>query len=264
VSVSSAYPEAWSHNWVDVSGPDSDVLIILIHGSLDRSAGMARLSRLTSKTHQTIRFDRRGYGRHQQHNGPFTVAGNRDDVVALVGNRTAVLVGHSYGGNVALAAAEQLGRQVVGVSTYETPLSWLEWWPRDSAGGAALTVSPEIAAETFMIRMIGEKRWAELPERTKEQRRREGRALTGELGQLRQVAPWNADKISCPVLCGRGTKGAAHHLEASGYLARLFAHGKERIIEGAGHGAPISHPQEFYDLLIQPHLAGSGTLTVMS
>lgn len=260
----SAYPEAWGHPWVDISGPNSELLVVFIHGSLDRSAGMARLSRLTSKTHQTIRFDRRGYGRHQQHDGPFTVAGNAQDVVELVGNRRVVLIGHSYGGNVALSVAEQLGTQVVGVSTYETPLSWLEWWPRDSAGGAALTVSPEIAAETFMIRMIGEKRWTELPDRTKEQRRLEGGALTGELGHLREHTPWNADKISCPVLCGRGTRGAPHHLRASGHLAQLFAHGTERIIDGAGHGAPISHPQDFFDLLIQPHLVGNGTFTVTS
>ncbi len=260
----SAYPEAWAQSWVDISGPETEVLVVLIHGSLDRSAGMARLSRLTSKTHQTIRFDRRGYGRHQEHDGPFTVAGNANDVVELVGTRRAVLIGHSYGGNVALSAAEQLGTQVVGVSTYETPLSWLEWWPRDSAGGAALTVSPELAAETFMIRMIGEKRWGELPDRTKEQRRSEGQALTGELGHLRQHTPWNADNISCPVLCGRGTRGAPHHLRASGHLAQLFANGAERIIEGAGHGAPISHPQDFFDLLIQPHLAGNGTFTVTS
>ena len=225
---------------------------------------MARLSRLTSKTHQTIRFDRRGYGRHLEHEGPFTVAGNTDDVVELVGNRPAVLIGHSYGGNIALSAAEKLGRQVLGVSTYETPLSWMDWWPRDSAGGAALTVPSELAAETFMIRMIGERRWAELPERTRDQRRSEGRALTSELGHLRQAPPWNSENILCPVLCGRGTKGAPHHLRASSQLAHMFAVGNERVIDGAGHGAPISHPQEFYEALIRPHLAGNGTLTVTS
>ena len=88
---------------------------------------MARLSRLTARTHQTIRFDRRGYGRNVDHDGPFTVAGNADDVAEIVGSRPAILIGHSFGGNVALATAERLGANVVGVSTYETPLSWLEW-----------------------------------------------------------------------------------------------------------------------------------------
>lgn len=262
--MSSAYPGTLKHAWVDVSGPDSNVLVVLIHGSLDRSAGMARLARLTSKTHQTIRFDRRGYGRHADHNGPFTASGNTDDVIQLVGGRSVVLIGHSYGGNIALSAAEKLGQQVVGVSTFETPMSWLEWWPKDSAGGAALAAESKQAAETFMIRMIGEKRWNDLPERTRQQRRDEGRALTGELGDLRLKAPWNANNIACPVLCGRGTKGAPHHIEAPKRLAEMFSHGEEVVIEGAGHGAPISHPQEFFNLLILPHLVGSGTLTVIS
>ena len=247
-----------------MSGPNSDVLIVLIHGTLDRSAGMARLSRLSSKSHRTIRFDRRGYGRHTEHSGPFTVEGNARDVVDLLAGHQAVLVCHSFGGNVALRVAELLGSQIVGVSTYETPLSWCDWWPQDSAGGTALNFPPEQAAESFMIRMIGEKRWMELPEATRQQRRREGVALTGELGHLREAAPWTGSKIECPVLCGRGTKAAPHHVSASKELSLMVRHGTERIIEGAGHGAPISHPKEFFELLIHPHLEGSGTFTVTS
>lgn len=264
MSAASPHPERWNHRWIDVSGPDSDVLVVLIHGTLDRSAGMARLSRLTSRTHQTIRFDRRGYGRNVDHPGPFTVEENVNDVVAIVGNRPVVLIGHSFGGNVALGAAEQLGKQVVGVSTYETPLSWCEWWPRDTAGGTALAVDSADAAETFMIRMIGQKRWDNLPVGTQNQRRREGRALTGELGDLRKTAPWHGEKILCPVLCGRGTRGAPHHVKAAGVLADMVVRGRECVIEEAGHGAPISHPQAFFDLLIEPHLEGSGTFTVTS
>lgn len=251
-----SYP-SHSERWIDVSGPESEVLVVLIHGSLDRSAGMARLSRLSSRTHRTIRFDRRGYGRHLDHPGPFSVSANADDVVSLVGHSPAILIGHSFGGNVALAVAERLGTQILGVSTYETPLSWFDWWPRDSAGGEALRVDPQDAAETFMIRMIGEKRWNDLPEATRQQRRSEGRALTGELGDLRKSAPWDADKIASRVLCGRGTKAAPHHAMAAGRLASILKNAEEVILEGAGHGAPISHPQEFFDFLIAPHFGGT-------
>lgn len=248
-----SHSDRWSEGWIDVSGPESDVLVVLIHGSLDRSAGMARLSRLSSRTHRTIRFDRRGYGRHHDHPGPFSVSANADDVVSLVGDCRAILIGHSFGGNVALAVAERMGKQIVGVSTYETPLSWCDWWPRDSAGGEALRANPQDAAETFMIRMIGQKRWNDLPEATRQQRRREGRALTGELGDLRKRAPWDPEAVTCRVLCGRGTKAAPHHARASGHLASMLMNTEEVIIEGAGHGAPISHAQEFYDRLITPH-----------
>jgi len=189
-------------------------VVVFIHGSLDRSAGMSRLSRLAAVTHTTLRYDRRGYGRQRQHGGPFTVAGNVDDLEEILQGRTAVLVGHSYGGNIALAAAERLGEQIVGVSTYETPLAWSEWWPQNSAGGTALTLSdPSEAAEAFMIRMIGEGRW--------------------------------------------------NHIDGTPRLAAMVK-GDVVVIANAGHGAPISHPREFHQLLVQPHLVGNGTLMVTS
>ena len=225
---------------------------------------MARLARLVQETHRVIRFDRRGYGAHCEHGGPFTVAGNADDVISLMSGRRSVLVGHSFGGNIALAVAAKVPELVVGVSTYETPLSWFEWWPKDSAGGTALTASAEDAAETFLVRMIGRERWDNLPEKTKAQRRREGRALRDELNDLRSGPPWEAGKITSPVLCGRGTKAMKHHLEGASRLAEILPTGSLVSLEGAGHGAPVSHPDDFHARLIAPHLEGMGTFTVTS
>ncbi len=246
------------------SGPDSDILVVLIHGSLDRAAGMARIGRLVQVTHRTIRFDRRGYGSHVDHPGPFTVAGNADDVISMMDGRRSVLIGHSYGGNIALSVAARVPDLVVGVSTYETPMSWLEWWPKDSAGGTALNASPGDAAETFLVRMIGRERWDQLPEKTKSQRRQEGRALREELLDLRSAAPWNPEDITARVLCGRGTRGMEHHLVGAPRLADMLPNATLVSIDGAGHGAPVSHPGEFHARLIAPHLEGSGTFTLMS
>lgn len=250
--------------WADESGPDTELLVVFVHGSLDRSAGMARLARLSARTHRTLRYDRRGYGRRSGHDGPFTVAANAEDLVGLLGERRAVLVGHSFGGNVALAVAEMRPDLVMGVSTFETPLSWLPWWPRNTAGGTAVDADPGTAAETFMVRLIGRKRWDALPERTKDERRREGPALQGELSDLRASVPWNADRINCPVLCGHGTTGSEHHISGAVRLAELLPNARSVAIEGAGHGAPVSHPVPFHDQLVLPQLFGSGTFTETS
>ena len=228
--------------------------MVLIHGTLDRMAGMARLARLTAETHTTLRFDRRGYGDSWEHQGPFDVAGNADDVVQLVGGRRAVLVGHSFGGNVALAAAALLGSQCVGVTTYETPVSWNDWWPRDSAGGRGVAAGPEHAAESFMVALIGRDAWERLPESTKTARRREGRALVGELGSLRRQQPWDADGIMCPVIVGRGSRASDHHVRGAEWLAGVLGAGAPIVIEGAGHGAHMSHPVEFHRVLVMAHL----------
>ena len=113
---------------------------------------MIRLARRIQTTHHVIRFDRRGYGKSQPHPGPYSVQTNALDVIELVGEKSAVLIGHSFGGNIALAVAQALPHQVLGVSTYETPLSWLPFWPNTTAGALASTSTPEEAAEKFMRR----------------------------------------------------------------------------------------------------------------
>ncbi len=245
-------------------GLETGPVVMMIHGSLDRGAGMLRISRHIQKWARVIRFDRRGYASNVGHNGPFTVPGNTDDVVQILAGRPAVLVGHSFGGNIALAAAARLGDQISGVSTYETPLSWFEWWPRHTAGAASLQVSQEDAAEAFMIRLIGDRRWNDLPDRTKAERRREGPALTNELQSIRLEAPWLAEDIQCPVLCGYGSKGLEHHQKGALWLGEHLPHGRSVLIEGAGHGAPNSHAEEFAKHLIPPHFESDGTLRVMS
>ena len=203
-----------------------------------------------------LRYDRRGYGKSVHHSGPFSVADQADDLTALLDGRPAVLFGHSYGGNVALATAEKLGSQILGVSTFETPLSWMSWWPSTTAGAIGIAAGEESAAESFMIRLIGQKRWDALPERTKQDRRREGPALVGELGSLRQHAPWRPENITCRVICGYGSKGLEHHQKGAQWLADNLSDTSLVGIVDAGHSAPMSHPKQCVAALVLPHFEG--------
>ncbi len=74
-----------------------------------------------------------------------------------------------YGGNVALALADRHPELVRAVGVYESPLSWLDWWPGTTAGADALATrgDPAEAAERFMRRLIGDERWHRLPESTR-------------------------------------------------------------------------------------------------
>jgi len=238
------------------SGPESDVLVVLIHGSLDRSGGMALLARHVQGSHRVLRYDRRGYGRSWPHPGPFTVDNQVEDLAFLIGDRKAVLIGHSFGGNIALSTSVQLASHVVGVSTYETPLSWMEWWPGTTAGAMAVSSSESEAAENFMVRLIGHKRWNDLPERTRQERRREGSALVGELTALRTNAPWSVEQITCPVLCGFGSQGMKHHAEGARWLASNLQNARLVELGNAAHGAPMTHPLQFVAELVMPHFEG--------
>ncbi len=243
---------------LDISGPPSEISVLLVHGTLDRAAGMARLAREIHRYATVIRYDRRGYARSNGLAGERTIESHIHDLVEIVGDRQVFLIGHSFGGNVALGAAERIPQQVLGVSTYETPLSWMSWWSGQSAGAAAIASSTDEAAENFMIRLIGRKRWEALPDKTKDERRKEGPTLVAELTSLRLGPPWDPKKILCPVLAGVGTKASDHHRRGAEWIAESVTNGKLEVLQDAGHGAPISHAGEFVRQLVWPHLERHG------
>ncbi|MGH9271369.1 MAG: alpha/beta fold hydrolase, partial [Ilumatobacteraceae bacterium] len=114
--------------WAEEAGPDGAPLIVLVHGSMDRSAGLLKLSRRLDEVHRVVRYDRRGYGRSAPHAGPFRMDEQVADLVSLLDGRPATVFGHSYGGDVALALADRHPELVPAVGIYEAPLPWLDWW----------------------------------------------------------------------------------------------------------------------------------------
>jgi len=247
--------------WSDEAGDAAHPLIVLVHGAMDRSSGMLRLSRRLDNEHRIARYDRRGYGRSTPHQGPFDMTAQVADLVGVIAGRRAVIVGHSYGGNVALATAEQRPDLVAGVAIYETPLSWEPWWPGSTAGAAAIKAAgrPEEAAEAFMRRIIGAQRWEALPERTRATRRAEGVALVDELADLREHRPWHADRIHVPVVVGCGTRGAAHHQQGMAAVAASIAGAELIVLDGCGHDAPHSDAAVFCKRLVGPLLQRAGS-----
>jgi pimeloyl-ACP methyl ester carboxylesterase len=235
--------------WSATTGSASGTGVVLVHGSLDRSAGMLKLSRRLDDTCLVTRYDRRGYGRSIPHPGPFDIDEQVADLEAVVEGvpgqeEPLVLVGHSYGGNVALAFADRHPERVAAIVTYESPLSWEPWWPRDSAGGDAMAWKddPEEAAERFMRRLVGDDRWERLPASTRAARRGEGVAMIGELADLRRRAPWRAERISAPVLVLRGEHAHEHHRLGTAALGELLPDATVRTVDGARHFGPNTHP----------------------
>ena len=88
-------------------GPVDALLVVLVHGSMDRSSGMRRAARALADDFRVVIYDRRGYGRSVGVGPPFGVDEQVEDLVAVIDGRPAVVFGHSFGGDVALAAAER-------------------------------------------------------------------------------------------------------------------------------------------------------------
>lgn len=97
--------------------------LVLIHGwSCDRSYWAAQVAGLSSDF-QVITVDLAGHGESGTNRSSWTIDSFGQDVAAVVeaiGCNRVVLVGHSMGGNVAVAAALHLGARVKGLVWVDT------------------------------------------------------------------------------------------------------------------------------------------------
>jgi pimeloyl-ACP methyl ester carboxylesterase len=234
------------------TGPDAP-RVVLVHGSMDRAATFGKVIRRLPEL-AIVRYDRRGYGRSHALEVASDLQEQVEDLLLVLDGEPAVVVGHSLGGVIALAAAQREPALVPSVAAFESPMSWLDWWPTRSAGGEAMAavrgdaaerVSDEEAAERFMRRMIGEDRWEGLSARTRQARRAEGPALLAELASIRSEAPYDPGSLQVPVLAGHGTASQPYHQQAAARLAEWAPRGELLVIDGAGHAAQASHPEAF-------------------
>jgi len=235
---------------IDPAGP----LVVLVHGSLDRAGSFARVIRRLDDLH-TIAYDRRGYDR-SRHVVPVhdTLDGHVEDLAAVVDDRPAVVVGHSYGGTIALGAALRPGGpgSILAVAAYEPPMPWLgPWASRRQAGTSSpprmsLDADPELIAENFFRRMVGDSAWDRLPEATKEARRADGAALAAEMSAIRVAEPpFDVTTLSVPSVFGLGTESLPHQRATPAWLAANVPGAELVEIEGSAHGAHLTHPDAF-------------------
>jgi pimeloyl-ACP methyl ester carboxylesterase len=223
--------------------------VVLVHGTMDRGTSFRLVVRRLPDLHVTT-YDRRGYARSRDASPPrHSLEHQADDLLEIVGERTAVLVGHSLGGDVAILAALRRPDLVAAVGAYEPPMPWLPWWPRGSAGGDAARRGeggdPEGAAEWFIRRVVGDAAWEQLPERTRVARRAEGAALMADLAAIQHDAPFDPVALPMPLVVGRGERSLPHHSQSAMALADAVAGAELFEISGAAHGAHVSHPEEF-------------------
>lgn len=214
--------------------------VVFVHGAMDRSASFAKVTRRLPDL-PVVRYDRRGYGR-SAHLAPAADADAEvADLLALVGDG-AVVVGHSVGALVALAAASTSDR-VLAVLALEPPMPW-----RSSSGAsgpprAAPTADPGDVAEAFLRRMIGDVAWSRLPERTRADRRAEGPALVADLTRYVGGRPYRPEVLAGRLVVGVGGRTDARHREDVQALLAEVPGAPEAVIEGATHGMHRSHPE---------------------
>jgi pimeloyl-ACP methyl ester carboxylesterase len=231
-----------------------------VHGSLDRGQSFARVGRRLSDR-LVVCYDRRGY-QGSRARPPAGLGGHVEDLLEVmdrVSPEPVIVVGHSLGGDVAMAAALRTPERFAALGVFEPPMPWLGFrraarpdgpTPRPGASGAPdLNEDPTAEVERFFKTMMGEAAWHRLPEAGRAERRADGAALVDDLRSVRREAPLAAERLEVPLLVGRGGRTNEHHRQTTDWLtahvpgARLFE------IPGAGHGAHLSHPDAFAEFV---------------
>lgn len=216
--------------------------VALVHGTMDRAASFDKVLRHLP---DAVAYDRAGYGAAP---GPplETVDAQAEELLAHLGEQPAVVVGHSHGGNIAMAASIARPDLVVGLGLYEVPTAWMPWWPQDTAGGQAVSAAtPEEGAEAFMRYILGDERWERLPPSTKAARRAEGPALLADMKAIRSAPPFDLRDVGVPAVVGQGSECRPHHVKGTAHLMANLTHAELTIIDGAGHTAHSTHPEAF-------------------
>jgi pimeloyl-ACP methyl ester carboxylesterase len=242
--------------------------VALIHGQPGSAADWARLVPLVSGDHAVIVPDRPGYGRTAGAATGF--AGNAAALVETfgrldVGSEGAVLVGHSWGGGVALAAAINHPRHVKGLVLVASvrPGESLGWVDRMLA---ARGIGDALAAITIgsTALVLRNHRVRALVERRLDGRARDViRALEGVTGAQTRAPVWRSfvveqrrlfdelgglepslRNIQVPTVV---LSGGADRIVPSAVGARLAAaipNAVHRVVPGAHHLLPFDHPSE--------------------
>lgn len=225
--------------------------IVFVHGAMDRAASFGRVMRRLPD-HDCLALDRRGYGGSVDAGIAPTLSRHVDDLVTVIDEATAGdvrVVGHSLGGRLALELATRGHPRVLDVVAFEPPAPDLDG-SRERIGAGAiergLDEGPAAAAEHFYRLMVGEQTWSRLSERNRAARRAEGPALLAELVDLRDgPSTWQPGDVRVPVVLAVGTLSAASLVAGAHALHERITGSTLVQVGGAGHGAHLTHPDEF-------------------
>jgi pimeloyl-ACP methyl ester carboxylesterase len=226
--------------------------VVFVHGAMDRGAAFLRVTRLLPGTDWWI-YDRRGYGRSASA-GTTDIDGHVADLVAVLEqvhdqrDAPAVVVGHSIGGAVALAATERRPDLVDALLVYEAPMSRMPWSTVALAAVAAGT--PEEAAERFLRRHLGDAAWEALPEANRARRLAEGWPLVAELVSAGRGPFFEPSAIDRPVVVAHGSEAQERAVRSADAILAGLANGRREVVEGAPHGAHLSHPDAMACLVL--------------
>jgi pimeloyl-ACP methyl ester carboxylesterase len=232
--------------------------VLLIHSGGFSSRQWRKLATRLAETHEVLAPDLLGYGSSTPWpvGAPFEFREDVAFLASLLGDAPVHLVGHSYGGLLALKLA--LERNVRSLALYEPVAFGVLDASSDSDARAVLARvdmrfdAPEAWLTQFVDWWNGEGTWARLPEETKASFRAVGWKVFQEVASLmRDTTPEEAyAAISAPTLLLGGARSPLPERRVLEKLAAAMPHATLRIFPDMGHMGPITHASIVNDAIV--------------
>ena len=234
---------------------EATATVVMVHGTLDRGGSFTRMARRMAG-HNVATYDRRGYQSSRALGGAQNLDAHIEDLDAVLcavgGDGPITLVGHSFGGVIAMAGAMALPSSVGSVVVYEPPMPWL-WEGGHPHRGLPVGVDPAVEVEQFFRRMVSDAAWEHLGDSERAERIADGAGLVSDLRIIRTETPFtleSVESLSVPLTIVIGATADGHRRTAERVVAAA-PNGTLLTIEGAPHGAHLSHPDTLADIVIQ-------------
>ena len=233
--------------------------LLLLHATLSSSRQLRTLATRLATAHTVVSVDRRGSGQSTFEGParPIEVATHVDDLALIIEAEQlgpVALVGHSFGGCVALELAARRPQLVRAVFAYEPPYAQVA--PPDvqedmaEVGRRTLAAhdgaGPGAAALTFMEAVSGAEAVATLSPAARARVELAGQGAVAD-ATLLGMDPDALDRLSCPVRIVTGADSAAFYAHiAAALVARIPASDHQRL-DGLDHMAPVLRPEPIAD-----------------
>jgi pimeloyl-ACP methyl ester carboxylesterase len=229
--------------------------IVMVHGTLDRGGSFTRMARRL-EGFDAVAFDRRGYQSSRSLEAASTMADHIADLQAILrevrGSGPITLVGHSFGGVVALAATMALPDDVGSVVVYEPPMPWL-WEGGHPHRGVPVDGGAATEVERFFRHMVSDAAWEHLGEDDRADRIADGEGLMSDLRIIRNETPFTMEHVAAlevPMTIVIGDTAPGHRRTAE-LVVDTAPRGTLLAIEGAPHGAHLSHPDTLAEIVLR-------------
>lgn len=178
---------------------------------------------------------------------PFRLSHDLDVVSeALEATGPCHLVGHSYGGALAMFAAARNPELVCSVALYESPLMGVLKRPPDAVVGGL--TDPDLPLERWYEAFVdwwnGPGAWRRLPQASRDAQLAAGRECRGHVLDLvaDQRGADHYAALRVPILLLAGTVSPGVIREALAALAGAHETATLRILDGLDHLAPVTRP----------------------